>query len=410
MPPYGQHAQSAYLDPGRPEISRQRSNSLPIGLAMMSKEEAGIIFSAAERAHSRRRRTIAFHGPGSNESPLESHEISPFPTTSTLKPSSLSFMLRSPPQSGCTQETDQYMDEDSESLSHVPALEPSSPCQTSPSIQSTHSLLNSFPISPRRRVARPLKGYADGLFSFTQSLLNSTIPQVQTSSPPPVPFIYAEEPTTSSEDAGGRRPMLQSHFSAWSESTQETGAGMLPNSWRTSFDPNSSDFDFGLMSPDSFFGEAQTTPRFGNSIGHNARRESSGYASSGTYEPPTSFPASTPQSRGTKFSTKDDFSYFSDFSQFCDRNGRPDSLVIDLSPIEAIRTPRTPPPALGQRADTAIRDPVPREPVIVSSCTASGTPGSGSMISSPHSPLEHLEVQTADVAVRVPNWLIGAIG
>jgi len=406
-----QGSHSVHLDPGRPEMARQRSNSLPIGLAMMNAEEAGILFSAAERATARRRRIVSVYDNLWTESSSGSSGASPLPTTTTLKPSPFKTI---PHTANRSHEAYRYMDEDSKTLPPVPALDTSDLSnQTSPSsITSPRTLFSPLPVSPRRQVpSRTLKNYADSLFMFTQDRLNSAVPQLQGSTSEPVPLIHIEEPRTVSPIVEGGRPTLQSHFSEWSVQSREPDTGTLPVSWRTSAPP--SDFDFGLMSPDSFFGEiAQTTPQFGCS---ESRSDGSGstYASSGTYEPLSSFPASTPASQvSTKQTTNEEFSYFANYNQYF-ANGRsstvtqileerPESLVIKLSPIE-IQSPYTPPHVsfLRQRANTAIRDPV--------RVTTGGTPEPNSRSNtSPTTPLEQMQV--ADVAVRVPQWLIGAIG
>jgi hypothetical protein len=403
----GSHA--VHLDPHRPEMARQRSNSLPIGLAMMNAEEAGIIFSAAERATARRRRIVSVYDNPWIESSSGSSDASPPPTTIPSKPSPLRMIPQTP---NWSYETDQYMDEDFKALPPVPALDASDlSTQPSPSsVTSPRMFLNSLPLSPRRQVpSRTLKNYADGLFMFTQNRLNSAVPQLQEARSESVPSIQVEEAQTLSEIIEEGRPTLQSHFSEWSVQSRDSDTGTLPASWRTSAPP--SDFDFGLMSPDSFFGEvAQTTPQFGCSEGRSGGSGST-YASSGTYEPPSSFPSSTPVSQvSTKQTMDEEFSYFANYRQYFgnDRSStvtqildeRPESLLIKLSPME-IQSPCTPTrvPFARQRADTAIRDPV------KVSTGATSEPRSNT---SPSTPFERMQV--ADVAVRVPQWLIGAIG
>jgi hypothetical protein len=326
-----------------------------------------------------------------------------------LKPSPFTTMPHTP---NWSYEADRYTDQDFKALPPVPALDASDlSTQPSPSsVASPRTLFNSLPMSPRRQVpSRTLKNYADGLFMFTQNRLNSAVPQLHEPKSEQVPSIQIEEAPILTEIVEGGRPPLQSHFSEWSVQSRDSDTGALPASWHTPAPP--SDFDFGLMSPDSFFGEAaQTTPQFGWA---ECRSGGSGstYASSGTYEPPSSFPSSTPASQvSTKQTMDEELSYFANYTQYFgnDRSStvtqilheRPESLLIRLSPME-IQSPRTPPRVsfARQRADTAIRD-----PVKVGTCS---TPEPRSK-TSPSTPFEQMQV--ADVAVRVPQWLVGAIG
>jgi hypothetical protein len=103
----------------------------------------------------------------------------------------------------------------------------------------------------------------------------------------------------------------------------------------------------------------------------------------------------------------EEFSYFTNYDQYLNVDSRADikgatealeNMAIDLSPIESGQYALTPPPTT-QCAETEVVAPV------LSRSYSSGTPGYTLSTSSPVTPY-----QLADIAVRIPNWLIGAIG
>jgi len=198
--------------------------------------------------------------------------------------------------------------------------------------------------------------------------------------------VFSDELALSKTPSHSQRPSLESKFSDWSISTGNS------DSRRSSVDmssPQPIELDSSLMSPDSFFAGLEETPRRRDFL---RETQGSGYASSATYDPPLGMPALTPLSRVAKVkSTKEEFSYFTNFDQYLDR-GEPESLEINLSPIEVANSPITP-PVMRRRADTVIR-----APLIARSCSA-GPTNSRFAQSTPSTPFDH-----------VPNWLVGAIG
>jgi hypothetical protein len=400
MSAQGFYAQSVYVPAPRPENPRQRSNSLPIGLASMNAEEAGMLFSAAEKATARRRRIVSVDSPAWSESPCTSPNSFPMPSVSTIKPSPLSqFMSFSGVHASESAQADLR--------AHRESLRNFETDQNAVALESPDFMLSpqlSLPISPRRQVAsRPLKDYADGLFMFTQSRLTTTIPQPPPTAIPCVPDLQINEEPVSRQLDFFPRPALMSHFSDWSTNTGSDG---LDSSRRASM-TTPPELDISLMSPDSFFGpgNASSTPKLGYSGASSSRT----YASSPTYDPPSELPARTPPSRA-QFpvqSQMEEFSYFTNFDQYYNRDSidtvqpaSPDALVIDLSPDDdspavPVAAPRRP------RTDTAVRD-----AAVQRRCC--GTPGSGN-VSTPSTPFDR-GVHIAEVAVRIPHWLVGAIG
>jgi len=379
------HCQSMYIPPPtRPDVGRQRSNSLPVGLLSMNGQEAGMMFSAAERATARRRKLVSVDTPSWMNGPSETIRQSSRPSTRrTVKQS----QFRQVTQVRISQS---YQAKPSRALQDLDASQVTNARSTSPS---TDFLLKSLPISPasptKRQVStRSLKTYADGLFQFTQNALVAKIPQL--ASPPQSPNIFedvfSDELALSKTPSHSQRPSLESKFSDWSISTGNS------DSRRSSVDmssPQPIELDSSLMSPDSFFAGLEETPRRRDFL---RETQGSGYASSATYDPPLGMPALTPLSRVAKVkSTKEEFSYFTNFDQYLDR-GEPESLEINLSPIEVANSPITP-PVMRRRADTVIR-----APLIARSCSA-GPTNSRFAQSTPSTPFDH-----------VPNWLVGAIG
>lgn len=180
----------------RPILSRQRSNSVPIlDLVNVSVQEAGIIFSAAERAAARRR-PISEYSPGPSVVKLAGEQNSPSPIdlkTSTA-PDRPSHLANQPSTSS---------DSSTSTVKPLPAsietgLEElaSTKDRTPPS--SVHSspvqIVMPSPKSSRRSVPNQiLKAYADGLFLFTQSRLNDTISFSQVPVDVSLPIPHIEE-------------------------------------------------------------------------------------------------------------------------------------------------------------------------------------------------------------------------
>lgn len=391
---YQGHCQSMYIPPDRPFIARHRSNSLPVGLmASIKPEEAGMMFSAAERATARRR------GNASMDTPTRTDNVY------AIQPPSLTEITTKPSRRRrITHVRDSLpIHHNRESSRALRDLDANQVINGRPTSPSTNFLLKTLPISPvspikRQVTTRSLKTYADGLFQFTQHALVSTIPLV--ASPPQTPKIFGDEldspDTIASFPSHLQRPVLESKFSDWSIST---GVDSRRSSVTISSPPNM-DMGLSLMSPDSFFAGFDATPRR-NSF--NRQSEASGYASSETFDSPIHLPQLTPPSRiATSRTSTDDISYFTNYDHFLGGDlkessedaGRPDNLEIILSPIETADSPLTPPP-VRRRANTVVRAPL----IARSSC--SGTPRTTFTHSSPTTPF-----QLSDSA---PNWLVGAI-
>jgi hypothetical protein len=385
--------QSLYVPPNRPYISRQRSNSLPVGLmSSIMPEEAGMMFSAAERATARRRGNASVDTSARiNGLPNNLHALQPpIPVESKSKPSR---------RRRITQVRDSlpihHSRESSRALRDLDVGQVNNERPISPS---TDLLLKGLPVSPmsptkRLVTTRSLKSYADGLFQFTQHALVSTIPLV--ASPPQSPKVFEDElDSFPAAPSFTQRPVFESKFSDWSIST---GADSRRSSV-TDCTPPRVPLEMSLMSPDSFFAGFDATPRHYN---FDPESEASGYASSETFDSPIHLTLTPPSRIAKPEASKDDISYFTNYDHYLSPESRtamgnsepPDSLQINLSPIEA-DSPLTPPP-VRRRADTMIRAPL----IARSSC--SGTPRTTFARSTPTTPFQ--------LSDSVPNWLVGAI-
>jgi len=408
--PYGHHVRSLYVQQTRPYVPRQRSNSLPIGLALMNAEEAGMLFSAAEQATARRKKTYSVDHSYFQDSPPDSQENSPLPTVTatTFKPSplrqltSIRASVDKPLPAAPVDDSRHFLENRPQSNKSIPSA-----------IVLPQSIIQSLPMSPlspmKRQVpSHSLKSYADDLFKFTHNILATAIPQVQVDTPEPSPDTV-KLPELDSLDfplPPRVRPQLESKFSEWSIAT-----GNNLESRRGSLAHTPIELDHALMSPDSFFGDEATPKRKDFDF---SRCSGMSYASSETYEPPSTLPPPTPPSRAPKGSDEE-ISYFTNFDRFLEqdatqqdwplRNAFPQDTVIDISPIETLHRPETPATSNRlQRADTVIRNSLRSVPARSAPLMSThATPYS--MYSSPSTPL-HL----AEVAIRVPHWLIGAIG
>lgn len=390
-----QQSWSMYVKPSRPEIPRQRSTSLPAGLASMNAEEAGILFSAAERATSRRRKNLSLHpSPSSGSSRTVRPGSSSCSTPNTIK--------RCKPTSQETIAT--VIVHPQEPEDYLTASQASSSTM-SPSTSSvdTSNLFKALPVSPispnRRQVTNPsLKSYADQLFQFTQNRLVTAMPQG-----PPAQEKRESVQTVkelippSLARTHSQRPSLESHFSDWSIATGNSRRDSLALSPLPALD-----MDTSLLSPDSFFGGGYDEVHMQNELSKGA---TSGYASSETYDPPQGMPPLTPPSNALHPSShKDEFSYFANYDQYLTPDDAaeepvpaepPVSLAINLSPMENTVSPS--PllhPSCRRRAETMVRAPL-------LSNSLSGTPDTPLFARS--SPATPYQVNHADVAVRIPN-------
>lgn len=394
--PYIQHAHSLRIP--RPVIPRQRSNSLPPGLAFMNAEEAGMLFSAAERATARRRRTKSIHHTALPDSPPTSDDDTPLSSMTAFKPSPL-------------RQNTSIRESMNKPLPEPPIATPDQPIEscTSPTrvpseIKLPESFLQTLPVSPlspnkRQVTSRSLKSYADGLFNFTHNVLASTIPTLQVDTPqnsmksPVLPELDCPVKTSF-------RPLLESKFSDWSIAT-----GANQESRRDSLAMTPIDLNPTLLSPDSFFGVDETPRRA--EFDFNVNRFSGvSFASSETYEPLSSVPPLTPQSRSPLLAEGDkEISYFTNFDQFLDSDNwplrneiPPEKVLIDLSPLD-LDHPQvlTPPPFPRKRAATVLRMPARSAPLL-----RSNAPPPWSQSSTPY--------EIADLAIMVQNPVIRAIG
>jgi len=254
------------------------------------------------------------------------------------------------------------------------------------------------PLSPKRQVtSKSLKSYADGLFNFTHNVLTSTIPVLQVAVPHS-PIKSPESTELASPINMSFRPLLESKFSDWSVNT---GA---QQSRRDSLAVTPIDLNPTLLSPDSFFSVEVTPKRSDFNLNMN-RCSGFSFASSETYEPPSSLPPLTPQSRSPLLPEDQEISYFTNFDQYLDYNNwplrtqtPPEKVAIDLSPLE-LDVAQTAMPVLNQRkrAATSMRIPARSAPLL-----RSNAPPAWSRPSTPY--------QLADLALMVPNPVIRAIG
>jgi len=266
------------------------------------------------------------------------------------------------------------------------------------------SFLQALPVSPlsptkRQVTSQSLKSYADGLFNFTHNVLTSTIPtlQVESSSDPTTKPPALEELASSVKPSF--RPLLESKFSDWSVTT-----GAQQGSRRDSLALTPIDLNPTLLSPDSFFGVDETPRRTEFDFNMN-RFSGMSFASSETYEPPSSIPPLTPQYCSPLRPEDKEISYFTNFDQYLDadnwplRNETPiEKVVIDLSPLELDRQqPPIPPPNERKRAATVLRMPARSAPLL--------RPNAPPPWSQPSTPYE-----VANLAIMVPNMVIKAIG
>jgi len=412
------HSRSVYLETPRPEVLRQRSYSLPLGLISINAEEAGILFSAAQKATARRRRIVSvdnttwMDGPGSHSEPT------PPLSASTIRPTP---HARFSGFSGVHVPESKPVLVDIHRTTRKRAQTHMDRSQTSPvKSVSPISILQSLPSSPKRQVPHSLKNYADGLFHFTQARLGSTIPQIQSTlgalSPTQVPDLSFDDEPVSEQLNRFPRPGLQSHFSDWSIAT---GAESSRDHSRRSSVVTPPEVDYPLMSPDSFFGGGQSMPK----LAHAETGIVETCASSPTYNPFAAALLTKTPDRPLHAHEEEDISYFSNFQYFNrDSNEiptdipqqQPERLVIDLSPLEVPhRAPAAPAPQRRRaetvvRADTAVRAPSIARTCSIDVCAPSSRSRSVSRgRSSPATPLERAML-TAE-AVRIPRWLVGSI-
>lgn len=217
------------LPPSRPNLNRQRSNSVPTPQCInFSAEEASMLFTAAERATARRRRNISVddNDMGSTLSRKRTSrsldDLSSRPGKDRLPP-----VLSGP----STPSTEIHRRTGSDG-----SLYPDTPSTTR---QSRIPIPGRSPTSPARLVSTTsMKAYADGLHAFTQSRLHNAIESaphfaehIIAPSPPisPSQFVFPEPPQLFPDvleddphlGVMPKRPHLTSHFSNWSSTSAE---------------------------------------------------------------------------------------------------------------------------------------------------------------------------------------------
>jgi hypothetical protein len=390
-----QHCRSFFIPANRPVIPRQRSYSLPPGLALMNAEEATMIFSAAERATLKRRRIASMDTPftvedqpimdsrlsnlsseGPKAAPVTSQKISANPINAAEQNE-----LQAPREAGnrspCPRVTG--------GATMKAALPPIQHFPSSPLFQ----------ISPRRLVTSPLlKTYADGLYEYTRTRLTAAVPQFRVGCARSCEYLDHNQMSSAKP---APRPGLESRFSDWSIIT---GDSTLSRQESRAVTPDPIDSE--MMSPGSYFDFLEKTPK----KSEVDRSSEITYASSETYDPPSILPPPTPPSHAGL--GEDEPSYFSNFDEYLrgdesqlhsQLSCQPETSTINLTPMELLQTIRTSPSSARPSSKTAIRD---LSETDIASVGAKGVACEGSSSLSSH-------FQTANLAIRVPNLLIGAI-
>lgn len=378
------HGQSLFIPASHPVLSRQRSYSLPPGLALMSAEEATMMFSAAERATTRRRRlasAAASFNVEEHQPILESGSNSsvPSPEAAPVTPQNASTdQLNAPKQNQVAV---------SEGVDHQSNFSwETDDAATKADIQSTHPfsalpLFPASPTSPRPPATSPmLKTYADGIYEYTRSRLTTAVaPRFQVDS------ATSDDPLDHGQTSLAKsvsRPKLKSHFSDWSIST--SGPSLSRQGSRTVI---SGPLNGGVDSPDPLFDfDFLTTEQNRNSVdasGVVTYASSEALVSSSTLPLPTT---SHPRPRD------DEVSYFSNFDLY-------------LHDDERSKQPQRP----GYRSKTT---PFNLSPVRIRDASGPGAAESvgtsgGAVRDIGSSPSQLF--RTAHLAVRVPSAMVRAI-
>jgi hypothetical protein len=322
----------------RPYLSRQRSNSVPtFGLVNVSAEEAGILFSAAERATARRKRPVSVDSPGPVMEKTYDVEQIPARTFNFSTPSRLGFgssplkhILRSDSIHTVASERTLPSPQSEEDLGDVEATPLAATFPSSSNLPRS-PLTETSPLSPRRVVDNSvLKAYADGLFTFTQCRLNDAAPTTlrtlglkREPSLPSTPVIDVDELPRPP------RPAFTSQFSDWSSTRASSifGASSPPSP----LEPRTPEDQSGLMTPDSFF--AEITPRVAQTAqwaaAMNSARASSNLGGSFFLDSPTI--SSLQLQRTSSATSSEAFSYFAGFDGATEAAGT--RLSNDLSPL-----------------------------------------------------------------------------
>jgi hypothetical protein len=351
----------------RPLLSRQRSNSVPaFSLVNVSAEEASVIFSAAERATARRRRPVSVDSPGPGLfRGYDKDSISPLvfnfstPSRRGFSGSALKYRVPSIASEPSIHSDDEItptkdyskplpsLPQEHVNQNHISSKDNTDQQSEAPVRPPLDiSGLSSPTMPPRRQVQSPtLKAYADGLFHFTQSRLQTAAPSdlrslglnldtLMDESPPPTPELEEEEEEVT--EMRTRRPPLSSKFSDWSATTTDTEDDDDSDGYLSSApaSPCTPDMDIGLLSPDSFF-NADITPRVAQQTQWTSF--SSARPSSGIESAPRSQRSSNPFLTTSSNSTSDSFSYFAGFDSVTDTVET--GFSHNDSPIELLQSP-----------------------------------------------------------------------
>lgn len=355
------HGQSLFI-PRHPVLRRERSYSLPPGLALMSAEEATMIFSAAERATSRRRRMASVDASFAARRPI----LDSGPNSSVPSPEAAPLTPQHAPADHTNSAEEHHIavaiDHQSNffwGTDETPTKADLQHTEPFPSL----AVLSTSPTSPRRPAPSPmLKSYADGIYEYTRSRLTTVAPRFRVDS------VTSDQDETASKPAS--RPTLKSHFSDWTITTSGTlsreGSQMMMQDPLDDVDSPDPLFDFDFFAPAP--GDARLEFTYASS---------EALVSSSTLPPPT--PPSYPHARDGEISYFSNFEYLHESPkapQTPSRQRKP--ATFTLSPLPSPSD--TPTPGVGTSGG-AVRD-------IGESSAA---------------------FQTARLAVRVPNALIGTI-
>jgi len=400
-----------------------------LGLVNVSVQEAGIIFSAAERAAARRRRPISEFSPGRSvlrqagdqNSPsrvgLKHHAMPNRPSHLANQPSTNSASSSS---SSTVEPLPASIETGLEELASIEDNTPSSSVRSSPLQMAMPS-----PKSPKRLVPNQiLKAYADDLFLFTQSCLNNTITpsQMHVDASLLVPQTKVTEPTIvipdleiseSPENRYTFRPPLKSRFSDWTTTDTDSIAEFS--------DPGSLHFDSsrnsgfctpdmeasGLMSSDSFF--AEVTPKVNQSVRwintpNETSRASSPTRGCWSAQVASSVASSRPSTRSASINAEEEFSYFAGLDgASATVEGQAHCWPMD-SPFEILKGAYTPSTQSARSSHLSLK--------VLSSSPSDTTPFFASQADGVNSiPLNAAAStqQMMEVEAGPPSWLVSAI-
>lgn len=410
----------------RPMLLRQRSNSTPqLGLVNVSVQEAGIIFSAAEKAAARRRRPMSEFSPGPSVLKQAYEQNSPsavdLRSTPPDRPSRLAHQL-STSSTSSTATAEPLPASIQTGLEELASMQDSTPASST--LSSPLKRAFTSPTTPKRLVPnRNLKAYADGLFLFTQSRLNNAVP---TSSMPIdlsllVPHIQVDDASDTNSELSveetrrNSRPLLRSRFSDWTATDSESVAELSDLEPLSRFSSRRDSGVFtpdmeasGLMSPDSFFAEVtpkvNQTSRWTDTISRASSPTRGRYSS----RQPASAASSRPRTRSTSLSER--FSYFAGFDS-ATAPGEASALFPDIEILQSPYTPSTQPPRskrssrLSMMCSSSASDTTPFLKAIANPIQMQDPPCPTALPVSPE-----VQLQMKEVEARPPSWLVRAIG